>query len=359
MLLVCPYDFTRPGGVQQHVREWAAWLNQNGHTAAIVAPRAAGPACFDTGPFTPISLLGTRYELAMLGRDKRGEFQRFLHKLAPDVVHYHAVWVPVMPLQVRRLCRARQVCTFHDTPMDGWQQPILRAVTRLASASLSPLFDAYISVSAVQRSFLWRGRLPQVSVIANGLDTERFAFSTSRPREPRTLLFLGRLEPRKGVLHALAVHRALLRQVSGLRLVIAGDGEQRAQAERQARQLPASSVEFLGQVSEERKVELLQTCTLLLAPALYGESFGLVLTEAMAAGLPVCGFRNAGYARLADLYDPSLFATPGDDAGLGAAAARLLGDAGERERLSGAGKTVAKRFSWAQIAPEILRVYGD
>lgn len=357
ILLVCPYDLSRPGGVQQHVIEWAAWLNQNGHNAAITAPSAADAHSFDTGAFRQVSVHGTRYELAWMDRKKREEFQQFMDDFVPDIVHYHAVWVPFMPLQVRLLARGKQVCTFHDTPADGWQQPLLRMEMQLASAFLSLFFDAFISVSEVQRRFLWRGRRSVISVIGNGLNAARFREGVSKDRERSSLLFLGRLEPRKGVLHALAVYEKLLPDFPSLRFLIAGDGPGRAEAERRATQIRGGAVSFLGRVTEQRKIELLRTCTLLVAPALYGESFGIVLLEAMAAGIPVCGFRNEGYAQLADRYDRTLFPKPGDERTLAAAATRLLRDASYSEKLSQLGQTVAAQFSWDSIGPEILNLY--
>jgi len=265
-----------------------------------------------------------------------------------DVMHFHTIWNPATSFQLAAACAGPMVATFHDVP-----GPDTPAIAKWAMAPASELIrrlwlNETIAVSPVVSAYLAPGHH---EVIPNGVSVPE----TLPPEgEREAILCLGRLEPRKGVSTVLEAAARLGKRCPPV--WIAGDGPLRGELERLARALRLDRVSFLGEVSDEDKWKLLRRAAVAVAPATGGESFGIVLLEAMAAGTPpiasdIPGYRHVLAERAGDLLVPV-----GDSLAL-ANRLTLLADVGRRRALQQWGLDHWRAFDWSVIAPRVEAVY--
>jgi phosphatidylinositol alpha-mannosyltransferase len=218
-----------------------------------------------------------------------------------------------------------------------------------------------IAVSAAARHFIDRFFPGDYKVIPNGVDVPRFASAVPVARwqdGTPNVLFVGRLEPRKGVLDLLKAHRILRKTGSGNRLLFVGSGPQEREARRYVATRGLQEVEFLGRVSDAEKAQLFRTVDVYASPATGGESFGIVLLEAMAAGAPIVASDIHGYKGVVRRDREGLLVPPHEPKQLAKAIARLLGDPDLRAQMSTAGRDRAEQFSWPRVAARVEDYYG-
>jgi phosphatidylinositol alpha-mannosyltransferase len=374
ILQVCPYDLSRPGGVQRHVLDLARALASAGHDVTTVAPKPKAQVLLDAegGSIESIALgrsrnwnlHGTAFEVTLADTGELRALER-RHRVTPfDVLHVHTLWTPFMAWQVfRRLASRiqRRVATFHDTPPATFSGALTRQAFKALSRLLSYRLDAIIAVSAGPERHLRPRPGCELHRLPPCVDLAPYLALPRLNRKARaTLLFIGRLEPRKGVLDLIEAFIRLHPRIEGLRLVICGDGPQRdaARAKVKAAGLEGH-VYFCGSLDELGKRQLYLEADLLCAPSLYGESYGLVLAEGMAAGLPVVAAANDGYRGV--LLDEGAvgLTCPGDIDDLAARLERFLSDEPLRERLSSWGRRQALVSDVATRLPDFLAVYSD
>lgn len=177
-------------------------------------------------------------------------------------------------------------------------------------------------------------------------------------KELKTIFFLGRLEPRKGVMHMLEAYKLLQERMKNIQLVIAGDGPDRNKAEEFVLKQNLSRVSFLGYVDDQIKTRLFQESDIYVSPALYGESFGIVLLEAMLYGTPIAGYGNPGYLNVVGDYCPENFPPPGDSVQLAERIYTILYDDIYRNELTGRAAEIVKKYDWDQLTGRILDIYS-
>lgn len=345
--LVCPYNLERPGGVRSHIAGLGAELVRRGHEVEVVAPGTARE--LESLPVIPcgsarrFAFGGTQIDLTWAAwREVRAVCER-----GYDVMHFHTIWNPLVPFQLAARFGGRKVATFHDVP--GPDTP------RLAAGLMSPAsevirraaLDRVIAVSPSVAAYLSNGHY---EIIPNGLTIPDMPPEGARD----AVLYLGRLEPRKGVRTLLEA--AALLGPSGPPIWIAGDGYLRAELEQFAGSRGLANVRFFGEVSEDEKWRLLRAAALFVAPSLGGESFGIVLLEAMAAGTPPIAAENPGYADLMRAQ-PSLLYEPGNAEQLAAKIRTLRADGVRRGELREWGERYARAFDWRVLTPRIEAVY--
>lgn len=357
---VCPYDLARPGGVQRHVIDLAHALAAAGHRVTVLSPGggAAGPASVtlpgggearfvSLGRFRVVRVLGTAFELSLASR---AEVDAALADAQPEVVHFHTLWTPALNTRVWRALDAwpgvARVATFHDTPPEGWQGDVMRAAFRVLSARLSRRLQAAIAVSASPLRHLRLAPgceplvLPACIDLAPYAALDRAADPTPPDADDPYVLFIGRLEPRKGLPWLLDAWARVAPRHPRVQLRVCGDGPQAAQVREQAQRLGlADRVRFEGAVDESTKRRLLAGCTLFCAPSLFGESYGLVLTEAMACGRPVIAAANSGYREVLAGAGAAGLVAPGDVAALAARLDEWLADPARRAAQSAWGRS--------------------
>ncbi|MFC0598725.1 glycosyltransferase family 4 protein [Streptomyces palmae] len=388
--IVCPYSWDVPGGVQFHIRDLAEHLIRRGHQVSVLAPAdeetPLPPYAVSAGRAVPVPYNGSVARLNF-GFLSAARVRRWLHEGAFDVVHIHEPTSPSLGLLTCWAAQGPIVATFHTS------NPRSRAMIA-AYPILQPALEkisARIAVSEYARRTLVEHLGGDAVVIPNGVDVEFFASARPRPEwqsapapsaggpetviEPRgatdsqaatgpagprtggTLGFIGRIdEPRKGLPVLMRALPRILAARPDTRLLVAGRGDQ----EEALAGLPPEMrerVEFLGMVSDEDKARLLRSVDLYIAPNTGGESFGIILVEAMSAGAPVLASDLDAFAQVLDGGAAGeLFANENAEA-LADAVLRLLADPARRAELSARGRKHVRRFDWSTVGADILAVY--
>jgi len=356
IVLACPYAWDAPGGVQVHVGQLAAHLRIRGHQALILAP-AAGPVNGATVVGRPVRI-GYNRSVAPVCPDPRSvpRIRRALAAFAPDVVHVHEPFAPSTALFATLVSPVPVVATFHAYAERS------RALA-VAAPLLGPVWRKLavrIAVSEAAAAFVGRRFRGAVRIVPNGVDLELFrrAAPATGLAEGRKLLFVNRLEPRKGFAVAVAALERLALEFDDLRLIVAGDGPERAALDSLPDDL-RERVTMLGNVAHDDLPPYHAASNVFLGPAVGGESFGIVLVEAMAAGLPVAGSDIPGYREVVRPGVDGLLVRPNDPNALAAAVRSLLTQPDLAERLRASGLERAERFDWKVVTEEIERAYRD
>jgi phosphatidyl-myo-inositol alpha-mannosyltransferase len=364
--IVCPYSFDVPGGVQGHVVDLARALHALGHSADVLAPAApellvARPEL--AGFVTPAGrAFGIRYNGSVarltFGPVAYARVRRWLTRHDFDVLHLHEPIVPSLSMLALAVADGPIVATFHTstarsrtlTTFQGVLRPMLEKVT--ARIAVSPL------ARRVQVEHLGGDAVE----IPNGVDVPFFADAAALPGYPipgvRTVGFVGRFgEPRKGMNVLLEALRLVTPgRAESIRLLVVGRGDEDALRRRAGRELSAR-MDVLGGVDDATKAAALRSMDVYCAPNTRGESFGMVVTEAMAAGAPVLASDLDAFRRVLDDGRAGVLVRPTDPVALAAELTRLLDDDQRRAELSWAGQARATRYDWPVVAQAVLRVY--
>ena len=357
--IVCPYSFDVPGGVQGHVVDLAKALLARGHRVSVLAPADEDA---DLPPFVQPAgkALGIRYNGSVarlqFGPVSYGRVRRWIREGGFDVLHLHEPAAPSLSLLALKVADGPIVATFHtSTPRSRTLsafQPVLRPLLEKITAR--------IAVSALARRVQVEHAGGDAVEIPNGVDAELFARALpldGYPRAGGTLGFIGRFtEPRKGMDVLLDAARRLLPEFPGLRLLVVGRGEPE-ELRRMAGPALWPHIELLGQVDDETKARVLRSVDVYCAPNIGGESFGMILTEAMAAGTAVAASNLDSFRRVLDDGRSGLLFETGDPGSLADGLRELLEDPARRSSLvAAAGERVAM-YDWSVVVTQVLRVY--
>ncbi|MFN2497114.1 MAG: glycosyltransferase family 4 protein [Pseudonocardiaceae bacterium] len=357
--MVCPYSLAARGGVQAHVLGLARGLRGLGHQVEVLAPAAAGlplpEFVTSAGRAVRVPYNGSVAPLAF-GPSALRRVRRWLREHDFDVLHLHEPTAPSVSLIALALADPPVVTTFHMAVdrsralavAHGLLQPPMEKIT--ARIAVSPL------ARRVQVEYLGGDAVE----IPNGVDVARFARATPLPGYPRvggTVGFVGRFdEPRKGMAVLLAALRRLAPTRPELQLLVVGPGDAAA-LERAAGPALAARIRVLGALGDDGKAAALRSVDLLCAPALGGESFGVVLTEAMAAGTPVLASDLDAFRRVVDGGRAGVLVRPGAPGAWAEALGDLLEDPCRRAALSAQGRQRAAGWDWPVVARRVLQVY--
>jgi phosphatidylinositol alpha-mannosyltransferase len=358
ILLSCPYAWDLPGGVQVHVRQLAEALGSRGHEVLVVAPgrspSSPSPSVRIVGRAVGVRYGGTVAPICFSHRSFR-RIRRLLEVFEPEVIHVHEPLTPSTSMLATFASTAPVVATFHAfaerSRLMELAAPILRTVHRRIAAS--------IAVSQAAADFLARAIPGEVEIVPNGVDVERFA----RPQPPapglpdgRIVLWVHRLDPQKGFPIAVRAFGRLAAEVDGVHLVVVGDGRDRdaigllSDADRR-------QVVMLGSVPNDDLPPYHAAADVFVAPATGQESFGIVLVEAMAAGVPVVATDIPGYREVVRDGVEGLLVPPDDANALAAALRRVLDEPGLASALGTAGRERARTYSWDVVTPRLESIY--
>ncbi|MDO5503254.1 MAG: glycosyltransferase family 4 protein [Actinomycetia bacterium] len=359
--IVCPYAFDVPGGVQYHVRDLAEYLIKEGHDVQVLAPTAEEVRLPDyvtsCGRTVPVRYNGSVARLAF-GPVTSARVTRWLEEGDFDVVHIHEPLAPSASLLSLWASEAPTVATFHTSNLRSRAMQVAYPLVRPSLEKIT----GRIAVSESARRTLTSHLGGDAVVIPNGVCVDDFVNAAPRPEwsgspDRPTLAFLGRIdEPRKGLPTLSDAMEHILAARPGTRLFIAGPGDVEAARERMGPVVAAAST-FLGMVTEEDKATLLRSVDAYVAPHTGGESFGIVLVEAMAAGAPVVASDLAAFTAVLDGEANGRIFTQGDAAACARTVLDLLDDPNERVRLRAAGQQRARLYDWSVVADQILAVY--
>ncbi|MHB8571412.1 MAG: glycosyltransferase family 4 protein [Candidatus Dormibacteria bacterium] len=355
--LVSPYDINHPGGVTQHVRGLYGFLCRSGLEVKVLAPAndeeaaRAIPDLINLGGTVPIPVNGSiaRINLSLTVNRR---IRRVLEEEAFDVVHMHE---PLMPLAltVLRLSKAANVGTFHAFARSNlgyyYGKPLLKRYVRR--------LHRRVAVSTPAQDFVSRYFPGTYEVIPNGVDVERFALPRHERQGGPHLLFVGRLEKRKGVRHLLRAYLEARANFPGMTLTVVGDGKLRAAYERFVARHELPGITFAGYVSDAELPGHYARADIFCAPATGRESFGIVLLEAMAAGLPVVATDIDGFRQVVEHRGNGLLVPPKSHTDLARGITLLARDPALRERLARAGRNLAAGLDWECTGESILSVY--
>ncbi|TDV48892.1 glycosyltransferase family 4 protein [Actinophytocola oryzae] len=357
--IVCPYSFEVPGGVQSHVVDLAKALRRRGHEVDVLAPADEDTPLPDfvrpTGRSIGIPYNGSVARLSF-GPVSYRRVRRWIRDHDFDVLHLHEPATPSLSLLALMIADGPIVATFHTSTHRSRTlaafQPVLRPFLEKITAR--------IAVSALARRVQVEHLGGDAVEIPNGVDVDFFARAEPLPGYPReggTVGFVGRFtEPRKGMPILLDALRILAPELPGLRLLVVGGGDQ-DELRRQAGPLLADRLDLLGQASDEVKARALRSVDVYCAPNTGGESFGMILTEAMSAGAAVVGSDLDAFRRVLDDGRAGVVFPVGDPGALAAALRGMLGSPQRRASyVAAAGQRVAA-FDWAVLSGQVLRVY--
>ncbi len=304
--LICPYNLYRGGGVQECVRALKAELEQRGHTAKIITPQPREvPSVVESGVLfvgTAAQVRSPFHTTAQVSVSVNADsLQAILDNEQFDILHFHEPWVPILSRQILARSQSVNIATFHaKLPDTVMSRTIERVITPYTRSILKDL-DCLTAVSDAAAMYVKSLTDAKINIVPNGIDLEAYkrkknsAVSKSSGVAKKHILYIGRLEKRKGVKYLLYALQQLQQTNPDVRCTIAGDGPDRQKLEQLAEQLELKHTEFIGYITEKQKHELLSASDVFCSPALYGESFGIVLLEAMAMGVPVVAGNNPGY----------------------------------------------------------------
>jgi phosphatidylinositol alpha-mannosyltransferase len=357
--MVCPYSLDVPGGVQSHVRDLAEALIDLGHSVSVLAPaddEQSLPAyVVPAGRAVAVPYNGSVARLAF-GPLSAARVRRWLREGSFEVLHVHEPVAPSLSLLACMAARGPIVATFHTA------NPRSRALLA-AQGALQPVLEKIrgrIAVSAAARRVQVEHLDGGAVEIPNGVAVARFAGARPLDGWPGgggAIGFLGRFdEPRKGFPVLLAAFARLAAERPGLRLLVAGPGEPEEALDGLSPELRARIV-LLGLVSEVDKARMLRSVDVYAAPNLGGESFGMILTEAMAAGTPIVASDLDAFRAVLDGGAAGVLFPTGDDAALAAALAALLDDPARRLALAARARDTVAAYDWPLVAAQVVAVY--
>jgi phosphatidylinositol alpha-mannosyltransferase len=300
--LICPYNIARGGAVQEIVKDMQVGLSRRGHTVKIITGRPRDISGIDTsnmmfvGKVTDFKSPTHTLASFTLSGDAMAD-ARAIEAEKFDILHFHEPGLPLIGKQMLDHSTSVNVATFHaKLPDTIMSKTIAKVVTPYLRSILDDLDELTVGSESAADYIRTLTDRP-LHYIPNGVDLEMFKPVPRRtPGDRKKILFIGRLEHRKGVKYLLRAFAVLSRGRDDIELIIAGDGPDREKLELQATDLNLKNVTFMGYIDHATKLRLLAEADLFCSPAIFGESFGLVLLEAMATGLVTVAGDNPGYA---------------------------------------------------------------
>jgi phosphatidyl-myo-inositol alpha-mannosyltransferase len=356
--MVCPYSFDVPGGVQSHVLQLAEVMRAGGHTVGVLAPSSPHVELPDYvvsgGKAVPIPYNGSVARLRF-GPATHRKVKKWLQQGDFDVLHLHEPNAPSLSMLALQAAEGPIVATFHTSTTKSLTLSVFQGLLRPYHEKIV----GRIAVSDLARRWQMEALGSDAVEIPNGVDVASFAEAPlldGYPRPGRSVLFLGRFdEPRKGMALLLRALPALVERFPDIEVLVVGRGDEDELRE-DAKEL-AGHLRFLGQVDDATKASAMRSADVYCAPNTGGESFGIVLVEAMAAGTAVVASDLDAFRRvLLDGAAGRLVAVDDADA-LAAGLVEVLADDAVRRRYVEAGADAVRRYDWSVVARQILRVY--
>jgi len=363
--LVSPYDWSVPGGVNSHVSHLAMRFRAAGHDARIVAPASRPVEDCDYLHVVGTHVIGLPAAGSVahvsLSFDTSGKVKRLLKEEQFDLVHIHEPFMPLLPFVFLRQPQGATVATFHAAREGGNR---LYAYSRHLIKPWMQNLSGRITVSRTAMRLVGKYLAGRYRIIPNGVDNSFFAANV--PPMPRymdakkNILFLGRLEKRKGLTYLLQAYALVKRQKPDVRLIIVGgDGGMRIPCERYVEREGLSDVVFAGYVPNADVPRYYRTADVYCAPNTGAESQGIVLLEAMAAGTPIVASNIEGFADVVSHKSDGLLVPPQDVEALAAALLKVIQDQDLRESMGRAGAAKAERYSWEHVSQRVLDFYSE
>lgn len=356
--MVCPYSFDVNGGVQSQVLQLAEVMRERGHYVSVLAPSSPHVKLPDYvvsgGKAVPIPYNGSVARLRF-GPATHRMVKRWLAAGDFDVLHLHEPNAPSLSLLALMIAEGPIVATFHTSTTKSLSLSVFQGILRPWNEKIM----GRIAVSDLARRWQIEALGSDAVQIPNGVDIASFASAPLLPGYPRpgkTVLFLGRFdEPRKGMAVLLAALPALVERFADIEILVVGRGDE-AELREEAADL-AGHLKFLGQVDDAEKASALRSADVYCAPHTGGESFGIVLVEAMAAGTPVVASNLDAFRRVLEDGAAGRLVPVEDPAALAGALIDVLSDDALRAGYVDAASDAVRKYDWDVVADDILLVY--
>jgi phosphatidylinositol alpha-mannosyltransferase len=350
-----------PGGVNDHVGSLYRVLRARGHDVRIITSshglqKASEGDIIRVGKGFSVPFNGSMGTIT-LSPTYLAQVRAILERERFDVLHYHEPFVPFLSLVTLTLSTSVNVGTFHAF---GGLSISYEFGKRMLGHYAGKLHGR-IAVSPAARHFISRYFPGEYKIVPNGVEPGRYqrAVPIARYRDGvPNVLFVGRMEPRKGLIHLLRAFRKLQRDGVRARLLLVGTGPGEREARRYVLTRQLDDVEFLGRVSEAQKAQLFKTADIYVSPATGRESFGIVLLEAMSAGAPIICSDIHGYRGVVRRERDGILVEPGNADALAVSIRRLIDDPQLRAQLSRAGEERAQLFTWERVGQAVEEYYG-
>tara|TARA_B100000749_G_scaffold43478_2_gene30062 strand:+ start:4367 stop:5509 length:1143 start_codon:yes stop_codon:yes gene_type:complete len=361
--MVSPYDFTWPGGVTAHVAQLARALGRSGHEVQVLAPHSPSRDFQDSDLLVPF---GRSVPLPSGGSTARvtlswwlyPKIRALLKKEQFDIIHLHEPMVPILPLCVLEFSKSVNVGTFHASYS---RQHLYRAFQPIIKRWQKRLHGS-IAVSPAARRYVNNTFPGEYEIIPNGIDYKHFSANVAPLPQYQdgklNILFVGRLEKRKGLRYLLEAYSKLKWEMPNTRLIVVGPGNPDKESYRILSSHGLRDVEFAGRVSYDELPRYYATADIFCSPATGGESFGIVLLEAMSAGKPVVASDIEGFRGIMTDGEQGLLVTKKDTGGLANALGRLARDPELRSKLGGQGSRSAEDYRWEVVAGRVEEYYN-
>jgi phosphatidylinositol alpha-mannosyltransferase len=359
--IVTPYAYPMPGGVNDHVGSLYRVLRARGHDVRIITSshglqKASEADIIRVGKGFSVPFNGSMGTIT-LSPTYLAQMRAILERERFDVLHYHEPFVPFLSLVTLTLSTSVNIGTFHAF---GGLSISYEFGKRMLGHYAGKLHGR-IAVSPAARHFISRYFPGEYKIVPNGVEPGRYqrAVPIARYRDGvPNILFVGRMEPRKGLIHLLRAFRKLQRDGVRARLLLVGTGPGEREARRYVLTRQLEDVEFLGRVPEGQKAQLFKTADIYVSPATGRESFGIVLLEAMSAGAPIICSDIHGYRGVVRRERDGILVEPGNADALAASIRRLIDDPQLRAQLSRAGEERAQLFTWERVGQAVEEYYG-
>jgi phosphatidylinositol alpha-mannosyltransferase len=362
--MVSPYDFTWPGGVTAHVAQLARELGRSGHEVQVLAPHSPSRESQDADLHVP---LGRSVPLPSGGSIARvslswwlyPKVRALLRKEQFDVIHLHEPMAPILPLCVLEFSDSVNVGTFHAS----YARQHLYRITHPIIKRWQQRLHGNIAVSPAARRYVNNAFPGDYEIIPNGIDFKHFSTDVAPMPQYQdgkiNILFVGRLEKRKGLRYLLEAFSRLKWDLPDIRLLVVGPGSPDKESHSILGGRGLNDVVFTGSVPYEDLPRYYASADIFCSPATGAESFGIVLLEAMAAGKPVVASDIEGYAGIVTHGQECLLFPRKDIEGLAQALGTLIRDPQLRNKLGSQGRQTVEQYRWDRVAAQVEDYYKD
>ncbi len=361
--MVSPYDFTWPGGVTAHVVQLARELGRSGHEVQVLAPHSPSREFQDADLLVP---LGRSVPLPSGGSIARVSLSWWLYPKVRallareqfDIIHLHEPMAPILPLCVLEFSHSVNVGTFHASYA---RQHLYRFTSPIIKRWQQKL-HGNIAVSPAARRYVNNTFPGDYEIIPNGIDFKHFSANVAPLPQyldgKLNILFVGRLEKRKGLQYLLEAYSKLRWEIPNTRLIVVGPGNPDKESYRILSSHNLQDVDFVGRVSYDDLPRYYASADIFCSPATGAESFGIVLLEAMSAGKPVVASDIEGYRGVVTEGEHGLLVPKKDSNALADALGRLARDPELRSKLGGQGNRTAEDYRWEVVAGRVEKYYN-
>ena len=360
--MVSPYDFTWPGGVTAHVSQLARELGRSGHEVQVLAPHTPSRESQDADLLVP---LGRSVPLPSGGSIARVSLSWWLYPKVRellkrekfDIIHLHEPMAPILPLCVLEFSNSVNVGTFHAS----YTRQLLYRFTSPITKRWQARLHGNIAVSPAARRYVNNTFPGEYEIIPNGIDFDHFSNKVAPYPKYQdgklNILFVGRLEKRKGLRYLLEAYGKLKWVNPNIRLIVVGPGNPDKESYRILSSHNLQDVEFVGRVSYEDLPRYYASADIFCSPATGAESFGIVLLEAMSASKPVIASDIEGFRGVMTHGEQGLLVPKKDSDALANALGNLASDSEQRLKLGAEGSKTAKNYRWEIVAERVENYY--